>query len=244
MSGISLSFTDDDVQTVLGDFLTTILPSTCEVLRAQQNRVAEPSGPDYCLINSTGRMRLSTNVDDMTDVACTGSVSGAVLTVTAMKNGTLAQGQILTGVGVADSTTLGTQITGTPGGVGTYNVTPSQTVTLTTLQLGAKSFLQATEATYQLDIHGPNSADNTQIISTLFRDTYAVDQFDGAGFNIAPLYAGEPRQAPFLDSEQQWDERWILEVNIQINPTVNVPQQFADQLVVGVISVNEAYPPT
>ena len=61
----------------------------------------------------------------------TASITGTVMTVTAMASGAIAAGQAVTGTGVADGTIIGTQLTGDTGGTGTYNVTPSQTVSST-----------------------------------------------------------------------------------------------------------------
>jgi hypothetical protein len=58
----------------------------------------------------------------------TGSISGTRLTVTAVTTGTLAAGQTLSGTGVSGSTTITALGTGS-GGVGTYTVSQSQTVT-------------------------------------------------------------------------------------------------------------------
>jgi hypothetical protein len=58
----------------------------------------------------------------------TGSISGTTLTVTAMTFGSLVRGSVLTaGSGLANNTIITGRLTGT-GGVGTYTVSPSQTV--------------------------------------------------------------------------------------------------------------------
>jgi len=63
----------------------------------------------------------------------TGSISGTTLTVTAVGSGTVIIGQVLTGTGVTSGTTIVSQLTGTTGGVGTYVVSASQTVSSTTI---------------------------------------------------------------------------------------------------------------
>jgi len=62
----------------------------------------------------------------------TASISTTVMTVTAMAAGTYAVGQVLNGIGVTSGTTITSFGTGT-GGVGTYNVSVSQTVASTTI---------------------------------------------------------------------------------------------------------------
>ena len=61
----------------------------------------------------------------------TASIAGTVLTVSAVSSGTLAVGQVISGTGIADGTTILSLGTGT-GGTGTYNVSISQTVASTT----------------------------------------------------------------------------------------------------------------
>jgi hypothetical protein len=67
----------------------------------------------------------------------TGSISGTTLTVTAVTaNNTLGIGDAITTSGVAPGTTIISQLTGTPGGIGTYEVSVSQTVTSRALNGG------------------------------------------------------------------------------------------------------------
>lgn len=103
--------------------------------------------------------------------------------------------------------------------------------------------LQPTQVTVQLDVHGPAGADNAQIISTLFRSGYAVDQFASSGFDVTPLYTADPRQMPFINGENQFEDRWVVDAVMQANPVVTTAQQFADVLDIGIISVDATYPP-
>jgi hypothetical protein len=63
----------------------------------------------------------------------TASISGTTLTVSAVTSGVLAVGQIFNGTGVTKNSTITALGTGT-GGVGTYTITPSQTVSSTTMR--------------------------------------------------------------------------------------------------------------
>jgi hypothetical protein len=103
---------------------------------------------------------------------------------------------------------------------------------------------QATQVTIQVDTFGPLSADNAQLITTLFRSDWAVDQFTTYGFDVTPLYTSDPRQMKFSNESMQIEQRWTMDCVLQANPVVTVPQDFAGELVVGVINVDEAYPPT
>lgn len=104
--------------------------------------------------------------------------------------------------------------------------------------------VQATRVTVQLDVHGPAAADNVQVISTLLRSEVATDAFEATGFDVAPLYAGDPRQAPFLNAEQQIETRWTLDAVMQTSPVVTTAQDFAGSLSVGIHNVDVDYPPT
>jgi len=57
----------------------------------------------------------------------TASISGTVMTVSAVASGTLAVGQTIFGAGVASDTTIVSLGTGT-GGVGTYNISAAHTI--------------------------------------------------------------------------------------------------------------------
>ena len=96
-----------------------------------------------------------------------------------------------------------------------------------------REVLQPTRLTVQLDVHGPSGGDNVQVITTLFRDTYAADFFTASGADIAPLYTGEPRQMPFLNGEQQVESRWSVDCVLQMNARVTVPQDFTQSLEIG-----------
>ena len=74
------------------------------------------------------------NVRLVTDTAVfTGSITTTNLTVSAMTSGTIRLGMILTGTGVTAATHVVSQTSGTPGGVGVYVISPSQTVSSTTI---------------------------------------------------------------------------------------------------------------
>jgi hypothetical protein len=98
---------------------------------------------------------------------------------------------------------------------------------------GEKDVLQATKLTVQLDVHGPASADSTQIIDTLWRDATACDALAASGLDLAPLYASEPRQIPFVNGEQRVETHWSVDLVMQVSQVVTVPQDFAAALEIG-----------
>jgi len=238
---ITLSLTESQTIKALRSFLLSVLPAGIEVVRAQDNRVPEPVGPDFVTMTPTLRGRLETNVDTYEDVAFTGSIAGNTLTVTEISAGAISVGAQLLGNNLATNTVVTALGTGT-GGIGTYTVTPSQSVSSQIMAAGTQMLLQPTQVTVQLDVHGPASADNTQIITTLFRDGYATSAFALSGFDVTPLYANDPHQMPFTNGEQQVEDRWVVDVVMQANPVLTVPQQFASSIEASVTSVQAQYP--
>lgn len=90
----------------------------------------------------------------------------------------------------------------------------------------------STEVTVQLDLHGSLGADMAQTIATLWRDDYACVALETAG--IQPLYANDGRQMPFHDGEQQYENRWVMEIAFQAAPIISTPQEFAATLAVDI----------
>lgn len=60
---IMVSPTEDEVMAALRAFILSVLPDGVEVVQGQNNRVAEPAGPDFVVMTPSTRHRLSTNTD-------------------------------------------------------------------------------------------------------------------------------------------------------------------------------------
>jgi hypothetical protein len=249
MPAAFLNLTESQLFQALADVLSGWLPASVVIQRGQLNRVAEPTVSDFVVMIPLRQTRLGTNFTYYQDNVLTGSITDAVLTVAEMnqQEGPLTPGTLLTDAAgdIAANTLLGAQISGTPGGVGTYAVSPSQTLTSEQIYAGLRLDVASTEWRVQLDVHGPSSGDNSRIIETLFRSEAASAAFAGTGIDISPLFCEEPRQLAFIDAEQQYDggnpatgapgERWIVEAALQANPAISTPQQFADQVKVGLV---------
>lgn len=94
----------------------------------------------------------------------------------------------------------------------------------------------------QLDFHGADSTDNAQVFATLFRSGYACDYFSGSG--MQPDYCSDGQQAPFINGELAFEDRWTLNAVFDANITVSSPQQFANDIQLGLIEVDATYPPS
>lgn len=238
--------TQADIFTALRQFLLEILPAGTKVRQGQPNRVSEPSDANFVIFTPLRMPRLSTNVDGSEDAVFTGSIVGPTLTVSNVQEGTLAVGRTVFGTGLVGGTGGPTKIVGLAGGtggVGAYTVAPSNSIPTQRLAAGALSAVQSTMVVIQLDLHGPDSADMAQTVSTLFYDDFAVRKFIELGDAAAPLFATDPRQMPFVNENQQVENRWVVELSLQANPAIEIPQQFADVLQVAVQSVDAEYPP-
>lgn len=98
--------------------------------------------------------------------------------------------------------------------------------------------VQNVDLLLQMDVHGSLSADYAQVITTLLRDGDAVRFFTESGVPCAPLHADDPKQVPFMNAENQFEDRWVIEAHVQANQTVSgIPQQSAIAAVVNLIEV-------
>ena len=243
---IALTPDDSIVFRAVGAFVESI--NALQAFQGQANRVPETTSPDFVMMTITRRERLSTNADDEEDAAFTASISGNVMTVTEMLIGSIVLTRQLFATGVADGTLIQSQSSGTPGGVGVYVLSAAVgPISAETMAAGAHTVTQAQHLVMQLDVHGADFASagtNAALISTLFRDPYGYDQLVAVDPNVTPLHADEPRQMPFINAEQQYESRWVVEAHLEVNQSVTIPQQFADQLTLDVVSVEATYPPS
>jgi hypothetical protein len=79
----------------------------------------------------------------------------------------------------------------------------------------------------QIDFYGTQAGEFCKTVKTAFRSHWGFEHFPE---NIRPLYTSDGVQSPLLTGEQQYESRWTLTASMQYNPTVTVPQQFADTL--------------
>ena len=221
-----------NVQTVSSE----VMYGGVSVVRGQDNRVPEPLDGDFVVMTPITSKRLSWNDVNFSDGVFTGSTSGGVLTVSAVARGSLVPGMLVLDKtsALAALTVLGNQLTGTTGDAGTYVISPAQTVASEVMYLGQRLDEIDTQLGVQLDFHGPNATNNVFAVDAVFFSEYATNVFAESGFDVHPLYAEPPRQSPFINAEQQYEYRWTMDVQLQVNPVVTTPQQFADEVAVGV----------
>ena len=130
------SITEAQFNIALGNLLQAMLPQfpAGQIIVGQVNRVASPLG-DYVVFWPLRRPRLGTDVENATDAVFTGTITPinsntSTLNITAVNpnfTGQIAVGSQIFGVNIALPTVVTALGTGT-GGIGTYIVTPSQTI--------------------------------------------------------------------------------------------------------------------
>jgi hypothetical protein len=237
---MQVNLTEAQIFKALGLFLTDVLPASTPVFKAQTNRVPEPRETNFVSMTPILRERLETNVDSYASAQDVQVLTFAVLTTTPVVGDTVVNGGA-TARGVV------TAVTGASVTVNTLaqqyfaigdvvsNTTHAGVVgTMTGLAYGSATSMQPIKMTIQLDIHGPLAGDNAQVISTLLRDTYGVDQFATSGFDVTPLYTSDPKQLPFINGEEQVELRYVVDVALQCNPVVTIPQQYGQTAVIAV----------
>lgn len=234
---MTLSITQAQIFSAIGDFITAIVGIPAVV--GQVNRVPSLQS-DYAVMWSLTRPRLATNRRTPIDAKFTGSIANGLMTVTAVQIGAVVPGRQLLGTGVAANTIIGLQQSGPTGGAGIYAVSVSQALASQTLSAGVMSVEESTEVVLQVDVHGTNSGDNAQILQQLFWDAGAVDALEPLG--ITPLFAEDPRQMPFITAAKEYEDRWMIDLHMQIKPVIELPQEFFDSSTLNVVDVDVAFP--
>lgn len=244
MVAATLSVTETDELKALRAFLVSILPSDVPVILGQTNRVPEPKEDTYVVFWPISQPRLGTNYTTYEDNQIIGSIAGPVLTVTDLVQGTLGAGMTLIDgtVGViAANTVIVDQISGSTGGTGTYTVSPTQVISSSLLYADVRKDLVATEWTVQIDVHGGRGANVARVIEGLFRSEVATAFFETQGLGMAPLYCSDPKQLPFINDQQQYENRWSMDAHMQFNPIIGTPQQFATEIEITTIEAGVVY---
>lgn len=108
---------------------------------------------------------------------------------------------------------------------------------------GNETHSRSTQWNVQLDCYGSDAADMAALIATTFKTDYAAAQLALADIEIQPLYANDPLQMTIINAENQYEPRWTVELALQYNPVVTLPQDFAMSLTVVPAEVDATFPP-
>ena len=93
---------------------------------------------------------------------------------------------------------------------------------------------------YQLDCYGAAGPTWASVLSVAWRSMWGVDNM--VPQILTPLYADAPQQLNIVNSEGQFEQRFMIRLFGQVNQTVGLPQDFFDQLQLNSITVADQLP--
>jgi hypothetical protein len=141
------------LQTSIGGILVPVSDNVA----AGTDSLRHASWANYITAVGAGACQWCGYATILTQGVVTASITTTTMTVTAVTSGTLTNGSILSGSGVTTNSSIITQLTGTTGGIGTYTISPSQTVASTTI---TGTYSNGGEANYITAIGSGAEAEN------------------------------------------------------------------------------------
>lgn len=93
----------------------------------------------------------------------------------------------------------------------------------------AMGYTEVRQADIQVDIYGQGAGDRAIALETTFASSYAYDKIKAIDPRLAPLYSSPAIQAPMIDAESQWQERYMLTLSLQAHITVSFQQDYFDK---------------
>lgn len=73
----------------------------------------------------------------------------------------------------------------------------------------------------QLDFYGEQAFDRVTQCATMWRSQYTTNKLQA----IQPLYANNPRNMEFVNEQDQYEKRFLLEIALQYNPYYTYAEQ-------------------
>lgn len=93
----------------------------------------------------------------------------------------------------------------------------------------AMGYTEVRQADIQVDIYGDGAGDRSIALETVFTSGYAYEKIKALDERLAPLYSSAAIQAPMINAESQWQERYMLTLSLQAHITVSFPQDYFDK---------------
>lgn len=94
----------------------------------------------------------------------------------------------------------------------------------------AMGYTEVRQADIQVDIYGDNAGDRAVALETLFASSYGYEKIKVIDDRLAPLYSTAAIQAPMINAESQWQERWTMTLSLQAHITVSLPQDYFEKI--------------
>lgn len=80
------------------------------------------------------------------------------------------------------------------------------------------------EVRVQLDFYGAMAESRSRIVANLWKNYYGTDNME----ICKPLYVQSRQRHPYINDSNQYEDRFILDLGLQYNPTVTHAQDFAE----------------
>ena len=81
------------------------------------------------------------------------------------------------------------------------------------------------EVRVQLDFYGAMAESRSRIVANLCKNYYGTDNME----ICKPLYVQSRQRHPYINDSNQYEDRFILDLALQFNPTVTHAQDFAEE---------------
>jgi len=102
----------------------------------------------------------------------------------------------------------------------------------------AMGYTEVRQADIQVDIYGQGAGDRAIALETTFTSGYAYDAIKALDGRLAPLYSTAAIQAPMIDAESQWQERYTITLSLQAHITISFPQDYFDKAEISIQQVD------
>lgn len=93
----------------------------------------------------------------------------------------------------------------------------------------AMGYTEVRQADIQIDIYGDKAGDRAIALETVFTSGYGYEKIKALDERLSPLYSSAAIQAPMINAESQWQERYIITLSLQAHITVSFPQDYFDK---------------
>ena len=93
-----------------------------------------------------------------------------------------------------------------------------------------QGYTEVRQVDIQVDIYGDEAGDRAVELETLFASTYGYDTINSINENLAPLYSSTPFNAPMIDAENQYQDRYVITLTLQAHITVSLSQDYFDKV--------------
>lgn len=251
-TAISIQPLTANITTALRAFLCTVLPPGLPVQLAQQNRTVAPAGP-FALLTLLGRQPLATPAQRETATSSIVSVPeemrvqvsffGSGAGDNAQRIATLFRTEwacrffetLFCQNGSEDSSNARTSLGTVADWLENHPAIPTESETsqpstthpkaspsgmmLAAERVNSLSAVQAAQGDPPLATCEKTQRPNVFSLNTTSQP--APPPYAPA--RLVPLYAGLPRQMPFVNGERQFEEHWLLDLHCQVHTTLTLP---------------------